>query len=167
MRPKSFAGMRCSIGGALEMIGDRWSILVLRDLALGLRRYDDLRASTGIPTTTLATRLKDLEANGLVERVRYRDRPPRDKYRLTEKGRYVWKVTTALREWGDRWDATGYGAPTIQVVDQENSHEPRLALVDPQTGRAVPRERVRYLPGPGADDTVRALLANLNPGASA
>lgn len=167
MKPKSFAGMRCSIAGALEMIGDRWAILLLRDLAFGLRRYDDLRTSTGIPTTTLATRLKSLEAHGLVERVRYRDRPPRDEYRLTEKGRDLWKVTTALREWGDRWDATGYGAPTIEVVDQETGHELRLALVDPQTGRAVPRERVRYRPGPGADDTVRTLLDNLNQGASA
>ncbi|MDP3766794.1 MAG: winged helix-turn-helix transcriptional regulator, partial [Dehalococcoidia bacterium] len=70
MRPKSFAGMRCSIAGALEMIGDRWAILLLRDLALGLHRYDDLRRNTGIPTTTLATRLRNLEAHGLVERVR-------------------------------------------------------------------------------------------------
>jgi len=167
MRPKSFAGMRCSIAGALEMIGDRWAILLLRDLALGLHRYDDLRRNTGIPTTTLATRLRNLEAQGLVERVRYRDRPPRDEYRLTDKGRDLWKVTTALREWGDRWDATGYGAPTMQVVDRENGHELRLALVDPHTGRAVPRERVRYRPGPGADDTVRALLDNLKQGAGA
>ncbi len=167
MRPKSFAGMRCSIAGALEMIGDRWAILLLRDLALGLHRYDELRRSTGIPTTTLATRLRNLEVQRLVERVRYRDRPPRDEYRLTDKGRDLWKVTTALREWGDRWDATGYGAPTIQVVDQETGHELRLALVDPHTGRAVPRERVRYRPGPGADDTVRALIDNLKQGAGA
>ena len=71
------------------------------------------------------------------------------------------------RRRGDRWDATGYGAPTLQVVDQENGCELRLALVDPHTGRAVPRERVRYRPGPGADDTVRALLDNLKQGAGA
>lgn len=162
MKPKSFAGMRCSVAGALEMIGDRWAILLLRDLALGLHRYDDLRRSTGIPTTTLATRLRNLETHGLVERARYTDRPPRCEYRLTDKGRDLWKVTAALREWGDRWDATGYGAPTIQVVDQETGHELQLALVDPQSGRAVPRERIRYRPGPGADDTVRTLLDNLN-----
>jgi DNA-binding HxlR family transcriptional regulator len=167
MRPKSFAGMRCSIAGALEVIGDRWAILVLRDLALGLHRYDDLRASTGIPTTTLATRLKNLEAQGLVERVRYRDRPPRDEYRLTEKGRDFWKVTTALREWGDRWDATGYGAPTMKIVDRDSGREVRLALVDPETGRAVPRTRVELRPGPGADDSVRALLDRLNKEAAA
>lgn len=167
MRPKSFAGMRCSIAGALELVGDKWTILLLRDLALGLHRYDDLRTSTGIPTTTLATRLKNLEMHGLVERMRYRERPPRDEYRLTDKGRDFWKVTTALREWGDRWDATGYGAPTMQVVDTKTGSELRLALVDPRTGRAVPRERIRYQPGPGADDTVRALLDNINQGAGA
>jgi len=163
MKPKSFAGMRCSIAGALEAIGDRWAILVLRDLALGVRRYDDLHASSGIPTTTLATRLKHLEAHGLVEKRPYQERPPRHEYVLTEKGRDLWKVTTALREWGDLWDASGYGAPTVEVVDRDTGRDLTLALVDPETGRAVPRDRVRYRPGPGADDLVRDLLAQLNP----
>ena len=65
MKSKSFAGMRCSIAGALEAIGDRWAILVLRDLAFGLSRYDELKASSGIPSTTLSSRLKHLEAHGL------------------------------------------------------------------------------------------------------
>lgn len=167
MKSKSFAGMRCSIAGALEAIGDRWAILVLRDLAMGLSRYDDLRASLGIPTTTLATRLKHLEAHGLIERARYQARPPRDEYRLTEKGRGLWKVTTALREWGDHWDASGYGAPTVEVVDRETGRELRLALVDPETGRSVSRERIHYRPGPGAEDSVRALLNGISKGAVA
>jgi len=60
---------------------------------------------------------------------------PRDEYHLTEKGRDLWKVTTALREWGDRWDASGYGVPTIEVVDRETDQELRLALVGPKTGQ--------------------------------
>ena len=164
MKAKSFSGMRCSVAGALEAIGDRWAILVLRDLLLGLSRYDDLQASTGIPTTTLAKRLKHLEAHGLVERVRYQDRPPRDEYRLTRKGRDLWKVTTALREWGDRWDASGFGAAPLELVDRETGRDLRLALVDPDTGRAVPPGRVHLRPGPAADDQGRALLARLNPG---
>lgn len=159
MKSKSFAGMRCSVAGALEIIGDRWTFLLLRDLGLGLSRYDDFRKSCGIPTTTLSKRLQTLEAHDVVERIRYNERPPRHEYRLTEKGRDLWKVTTALREWGDRWDASGFGAPTVELVDRETGNELRLALVDPETGQAVPRDRISLRPGPGADDHVRALLS--------
>jgi DNA-binding HxlR family transcriptional regulator len=158
VKPKSFAGMRCSIAGALELIGDRWALLVIRDLSLGLSRYDDLRESTGIPAATLAARLKHLAAAGIVERVRYQERPPRDEYRLTPKGRDLWKVSVALREWGDRWDASGFGQPTVEMIDGETGRPLVLALVDAETGQAVPRNRARLRPGPGADDTVRRLL---------
>jgi len=159
MKSKSFVGMRCSIAGALELIGDRWALLLIRDLSLGLHRYDELRASTGIPAATLAARLKHLTASGIVERKRYEDRPPRDEYRLTRKGRDLWKVNVALREWGDRWDASGYGAPTVQTVDRDTGRPLRLALVDVRTREAVPPARVQIRPGPGADDAVRRLLA--------
>ncbi len=158
MKAKSFAGMRCSIAGALEAIGDRWALLLIRDLSLGLSRYDEFRASTGIPEATLAARLKHLTAAGLVERVRYQERPPRDEYHLTPKGRDLWKVSVALREWGDRWDATGYGQPTIEMVDRDTGHPLMLALVDAKTGQPVPADRVQLRPGPGADDLVRRLL---------
>lgn len=158
LKPKSFAGMHCSIAGALELIGDRWTLLVIRDLSLGLRRYDELRASTGIPTATLAARLKHLASVGIVERVRYQERPPRDDYRLTPKGRDLWKVNVALREWGDRWDASGVGQPPVETIDRLTGRPLRLALVDVETGQAVPRDRVRNRPGPGADDAVRRLL---------
>ncbi len=158
MKPKSFAGMRCSIAGALELIGDRWALLVIRDLSFGLHRYEDLRASTGIPSATLAARLKHLAAAGIVERVRYQERPPRDEYRLTPKGRDLWKVNVALREWGDRWDASGLGQPPVELVDRLTGRPLRLALVDAETGQAVPRDRVGIRPGPAADDSVRRLL---------
>ena len=165
MKPKSFAGMRCSIAGAMEAIGDRWAMLVLRDLMLGVRRYDDLRATSGIPTTTLATRLKHLEKHGLVEKRAYQQRPARFEYRLTPKGRDLWKVTTALREWGDRWDASGYGAPSVELVDRETGHDLVLGLIDAQTGQPLPRERAAVRAGPAADDHVRSLLDRLNSGA--
>lgn len=158
MKPKSFAGMRCSIAGALELIGDRWTLLLIRDLSLGLRRYDDLRASTGIPAATLAARLKHLVDHGIVERARYQERPPRDEYRLTPKGRDLWKVSVALREWGDRWDATGFGAPAVEMVDRETGRPLVLALVDAETGVAVPRDRAQLRPGPGADASIYRLL---------
>lgn len=158
MKAKSFSGMRCSIAGALELIGDRWALLIIRDLSLGLRRYDDFRASTGIPAATLAARLKHLTASGIVERVRYQERPPRDEYRLTPKGRDLWMVSVALREWGDRWDASGYGAPTVEMIDRETGRPLLLALVDAETGLAVPPGRAKLQAGPGADDMIRNLL---------
>lgn len=158
MKSKSFAGMRCSIAGALELIGDRWAFLLIRDLFLGLTRYDELRESTGIPAATLAARLKHLTAAGIVDRVRYQEHPPRDEYRLTAKGRDLWKVSVALREWGDRWDASGYGQPTVEMVDGETGRPLTLAVVDAQTGQMVPPSRVKLRPGPGADDKVRRLL---------
>lgn len=160
MKAKSFTGMRCSIAGALEMIGDRWSLLVIRDLSLGLRRYDELQTSTGIPAATLAARLKHLESKGIVERVRYQNRPPRDEYILTEKGRDLGKVGIALREWGDRWDATGFGQPSVELVDRKTGRPVELALVDVETGKTVPRERIELRPGPGADDGTLSLLGH-------
>ena len=158
MKAKSFSGMRCSIARALELIGDRWALLLIRDLSLGLRRYEDFRASTGIPAATLAARLKHLTASGIVERVRYQERPPRDEYRLTPMGSDLWKVSLALREWGDQWDASGFGAPTVETVDRETGRPLRLALIDAATGVTVPLERAVLRPGPSADETLRRLL---------
>ncbi|HEX7852548.1 MAG TPA: helix-turn-helix domain-containing protein [Sphingobium sp.] len=158
MKPKSFAGMRCSIAGALDLVGDRWTLLLVRDLLLGSGRYDDLRTSTGIPDATLAARLKHMAQHGVVERARYQDRPPRDEYRLTPKGLDLWKVSLALREWGDQWDATGFGAPTVETIDGETGRPLRLALVDSETGMAVPDHRLRVRATAYADDIIRSLL---------
>ena len=153
--------MRCSIAGALEAIGDRWALLLIRDLSLGLSRYEDLRANIGIPDATLTARLKHLAAHGIIKRLRYQIRPARYEYRLTAKGRGLWKVGEALREWGDRWDATGFGAPTVRTVDCKTGRKLVLALIDPKTATAVPQDRISFRPGPGADDTVRKLLGDL------
>ncbi len=158
MKPKSFIGMKCSIAGALEAIGDRWAILIVRDMSLGLRRFDQLQTSTNIPSATLTARLRHLIGSGIVEAFRYNDRPPRDEYTLTAKGRDLWKVTLALREWGDRWDATGFGTPTVKAVDRETGNDLELALVDSRTGRKVARDRVELRAGPAADASTQSLL---------
>ncbi len=158
MKARSFAGMRCSIAGALEHIGDRWAFLLIRDLSFGLNKFEDLRSSTGIPAATLASRLKHLVSSGIVERVPYSERPPRLEYQLTPKGRDLWKVSVALREWGDRWDASGFGEPSVEMVDRATGHAVILSLVDAETGERVPINRVTLRPGPGADDQVRRIL---------
>lgn len=104
---------RSSLAAALQVVGDRWTLLLVHDMAVGLCRFDELRA-TGIPPSTLSLRLKAFEAQGLVERVRYENRPPRDEYRLIDRGRDLWTVIAALRDWGDRWELSkdrGSGAP--------------------------------------------------------
>lgn len=157
MRAKSFKGMTCSIAGALEAVGDRWGILLMRDLGLGLVRYGDLQRSTGIPPRTLADRLEQLEGSGLLTRVPYQEKPPRHEYRLTPKGREFHIVILALAQWGDRFDASGAGAPPVAFVDRETGRPVRLALVN-EANAVVGRERIRTIPGPGADASVRARL---------
>ncbi len=151
MRVKTFAGMNCSVAGAIEAVGDRWGFLILRDLMLGLSRYDEFQTSMGIPAQTLATRLKDLEASGMVERRQYQSRPPRDEYILTAKGRDFWMVVTALREWGDRWNAHGADDTPLVLVDEKTDHAVKLALVDIVTGERVKNDAVKAKAGPGAD----------------
>lgn len=152
MRAKSFKGMACSIAGALELVGDRWAFLLLRDLSLGLSRYDEFRQSTDIPPNTLADRLRHLEAGGLVEKRAYQKRPPRHEYVLTDKGRDFWLVIAALAQWGDRWDVSGRGAPPMQLFDGATGRAVRLVAADAETGERVPADRLVTRAGPGADE---------------
>src|ERR671919_3186160 len=105
MPRKDFSEMPCSVARTLEVIGDRWTILILRDAFYGVRRFDDLRRGLGVARNILTDRLSKLVEHGVLERVPYQDPPPRFEYRLTEKGRDLWHVVTAVRQWGDRWAA--------------------------------------------------------------
>ena len=94
----------CPIARTLEVIGERWTLLLLRDLLLyGPRRFQDFQSSlAGVPPNTLSTRLKELEANGIVHRTLYNERPPRLEYSLTDKGRSLGPVVAAMRTWGTK-----------------------------------------------------------------
>jgi DNA-binding HxlR family transcriptional regulator len=92
----------CSIADALEVVGERWSLLVVRELAFGVHRFKDIQSNTGAPRETLALRLRKLEDVGIIERHRYCDRPPRDEYLLTDAGRDLFPILTELRVWGER-----------------------------------------------------------------
>lgn len=93
----------CPIAHSTGLVGDRWSILIVRELLLGQSRFQDLQAQTGATSQMLAARLKRLEADGLVERRAYSQRPMRYEYRLTQKGSHLMPVILALRTWGERW----------------------------------------------------------------
>jgi DNA-binding HxlR family transcriptional regulator len=159
MRSKGFEGMVCSIAGVLDALGDRWAVLILRDLSLGLSRYEDLRRSTGVTNATLSDRLKHLEEQGLIERQQYQSCPDRYEYVLTRKGVDIVLVIQALAQVGDKWAVTGEAGPPLRFVDKRSGRAVKLALVDEKTGEMVRRRDVRPRAGPGADDLVRWRLA--------
>ena len=109
--------MQCSVAQSLEQIGEWWTLLILRDALLGVRRFDDFRSRLGIATNILSSRLDGLVQNGIMERRRYSEKPPRDEYVLTEKGRDLWTVMTAIRQWGDRWALAPEDHPVVLVHD--------------------------------------------------
>lgn len=160
MRSKSFEGMACSIAGVLDALGDRWAVLILRDLSLGLKRYEDLRRSTGVTNATLSDRLKHLEDNGLIARRRYQLNPERHEYVLTAKGRDLTLVTQALLQVGDKWAVSGDDGPPLKFVDRKTGHAVKLALVDCETGAPVQTRDLLPQPGPGADDLIRWRLTH-------
>ncbi|SDK49587.1 transcriptional regulator, HxlR family [Glycomyces sambucus] len=100
----SDSGVReCAIADALEVIGDRWSLLVIREISYGTRRFNDFQERTGAPRQILAARLKKLEAAGVIERRPYSEHPPRFEYLLTEAGLALTPVLRALRSWGEEY----------------------------------------------------------------
>ena len=155
MKSKSFDGMACSIAGVLEAVGDRWAVLILRDLSLGLSRYEDLRRSTGVTNATLSDRLKHLEDNELIERRRYQLNPERYAYFLTPKGRDIIFVIQALAQVGDKWAVSGNAGPPLKFVDRKTGHTVKLAMVDKETGQRVRAQDLLPQEGPGADELVR------------
>jgi DNA-binding HxlR family transcriptional regulator len=112
MLPRTYDSQNCSIARALEVLGDRWTILIVRDAFLGLRRFDDFQRDLGVARNVLTDRLCRLVEEGILERRRYQERPERFEYRLTDKGRDLWPLTMALARWGDRHYATA-GPPRI------------------------------------------------------
>jgi DNA-binding HxlR family transcriptional regulator len=102
IEPSHPAGPRvCPIADALDIVGERWTLLVLRELAFGVTRFKEIQVNTGAPRETLSLRLRKLEDCRLIERRRYREHPPRDEYVLTQAGQDLQPVLRSLREWGE------------------------------------------------------------------
>jgi DNA-binding HxlR family transcriptional regulator len=110
--PRTYDNQVCSVARTLERIGDRWTMLVIRDAFLGVRRFEHFHRDLGIARNVLTDRLGRLVDDGILERHRYQDNPKRFEYRLTEKGIDLWPVLVSLMKWGDRHAAPD-GQPTL------------------------------------------------------
>jgi DNA-binding HxlR family transcriptional regulator len=153
VRHKSFGNMQCPIARSLERVGEWWSILILRDAAQGLTRFDQFQESLGIAPNILTRRLKALVEAGLLERRRYNERPPRDEYVLTQAGRDFRPVLWALLAWGNKNFASE--GTSIVVVDSKTGEQADPVLVDRKSGRLLVSPAFRSAAGPAADARTR------------
>ncbi len=156
MRRKTFAHMNCSIARALEQIGEWWTFLIVREALMGTRRFDQFQRNLGIARNILAARLKKLVTRGILERTVAPDDARHFEYRLTEKGRALFPVLMALREWGDRW-VVGPGRVPVLVVDRVNA-QPIEVHVTSRDGRPIEWLDAKMLPGPGAQTALKMRL---------
>jgi len=147
MERKSFADMDCSVAQCLEIIGEWWTMLIVRDVFLGVSRFEDFQRRLGISRNILQQRLTKLVEAGVLIRVPYSDHPPRDDYRLTGKGRDLWPILTAMRQWGDAHAAPD--GPPIEVVHDACGHTDPLVLMCPACGEPVGLRDVHAVSGPG------------------
>jgi DNA-binding HxlR family transcriptional regulator len=152
-----FADMNCGIGQALEVLGDWWTLLIVRDAFFGARRFGDFERSLGIAKNVLASRLQHLVDHEIFARTDVGQEGQRFEYRLTAKGEALLPVLTALREWSDEW-IFGAGHEPVIVKDRRTGRRvPRLRVTDAD-GRPLSRRELRTVPGPGASpETIRRL----------
>jgi DNA-binding HxlR family transcriptional regulator len=139
----------CSIARTLDVVGEWWTLLILRDAFRGIRRFDDFQASLGLARSVLTARLKKLTDEGVLDRRQYTEHPPRYEYRLTEKGRALFPVITALLSWGDDWAAGPAGAP-VQLVHAPCGQPMHPELTCPRCGGEVNAANTGSVAGPGA-----------------
>lgn len=148
MRRVSFDDVACSVAQTLEVIGEWWTPMILRDAMLGVTRFGDFQERLGIARNILATRLDSLVDHGVMARVPYQDNPPRYDYRLTEKGRDLWLVIAAMRQWGDTWESPD-GSP-VELVHQPCDHVIHIVPTCSACGDELRLRDLRVRRGPGA-----------------
>jgi DNA-binding HxlR family transcriptional regulator len=139
----------CSTARALELIGERWTLLVIRDVFVGLRRFDQIQEDLGVARNILASRLERLVGEGILERRPYSTRPRRDEYFLTEKGIDLWPVLVTMMRWGDEHGEWPGGPPLLVVHKDCGGHMDDHFTCERCGERMGPRD-ARAVPGPGA-----------------
>jgi len=157
MKRKRFDQMNCGIAQALDVLGDWWTLLIVRDAFFGARRFVDFQRSLGIAKNILAARLAHLVEHEIFERVDVGSDGERFEYRLTPKGEALLTVLTALREWSDEW-VFGRGNEPVLVRDRKTGRRIAKLRVTDADGEPLSRRDLRTVPGPGASrETIRLL----------
>lgn len=149
MRKASFADMHCSVAQSLEVVGEWWTLLILRDAFLGVRRFDEFVSRLGIARNVLTNRLETLVEAGVLERRPYDEARGRYDYVLTDKGRALWPVMTALRQWGDEW-ILGEGNEPVVVEHRGCGQVTTAVMTCDHCGEHLDARSVRAIPGPGS-----------------
>jgi len=143
--------MNCSIAQTLEVVGEWWSLLIVRDALLGVSRFDEFQERLGISRNVLNDRLTRLVGEGVLAKEQYQEHPPRYDYRLSDKGRDLWPVLNAMREWGDRWSAPN-GAPT-ELVHRPCGEHVHVVPTCSACGEEIHQRDLQLVRGPGAGET--------------
>jgi DNA-binding HxlR family transcriptional regulator len=143
-----YPGQACSIAKSLEVIGERWSLLIVRDVMNGNRRFGEIQASLGIARNVLSARLQRLLEEDILERRAYQESPPRDEYFLTQKGLDLWPALIALLNWGDRY-SPGPGGPPKVILHKECGGEVSERGICERCGKVLTARDARQVPGPG------------------
>lgn len=150
--------MHCSVAQCLEVVGEWWSLLIVRDVFLGVTRFDQLQERLGISRNILQQRLNRLVDAEVLQKVPYSEHPPRYDYRLTGKGRDLWPVLTAMRQWGDKYAAPD--GPPLHVVHKSCGRVSQAVMTCSSCGERLTARDVRVVPGPGdLDDLLDAVGA--------
>jgi DNA-binding HxlR family transcriptional regulator len=150
---QAFADLNCSIARPLSVLGERWALLVIRDVSLGRCRFDEIQRSLGVATNVLSQRLATLTDEGILERRAYSGHPDRFEYRLTEKGRDLMPVLWALLRWGDKWTA-GAAGPPLELVHADCGEAFHMVPTCSACGKElIPGGgHIDARPGPGSDE---------------
>jgi DNA-binding HxlR family transcriptional regulator len=143
---RDYEGQNCSVARTLEIVGERWTLLIIRDAFLGLSRFEQFQEKLGIARNVLADRLNRLVEAGILERVRYSERPERFEYRLTPKGRDLQIAMAGLRQWGDKY----LSEKPPRVMQRRSDKWPVIAAFVPEGTEVLRPEELETIPGPGA-----------------
>jgi DNA-binding HxlR family transcriptional regulator len=147
MLKRDYEDQNCSVARALEVVGERWTLLIVRDAFLGLSRFDEFQESLGIARNVLTDRLNRLVEEGILERSRYNERPPRYEYRLTDKGRELRLALAGLRQWGDKY----LSEKPPSILRRTADKQPVVVAFVPRDAKNTLRpDELETVPGPGA-----------------